>query len=325
MPSGDLQKPLLDRPTRKMSAQSPTYSTDRDAADATQRADSARSELQIRVDSAISQISLRIAALDALQTGTVPAPSPSQALAEEVTEPPPPPFQIKRRFTHDLIGTYGVKNNWRGRLALILDSRVYIFFMLAVLGIDVIVVLLELLALEGVFGGEGACAFKKEGLAHGGEKGHGEGHSTYETIEHTLHIIGLTILCIFNLDVLLHLVAFGWRFFYHLGYVTDLLVAPTSLALELYFPSAGSLIAVVRMWRIVRIVHGIAIMQDEFGKEKLHALKEVLEELRVENNKLEVENEHLRKRISAPLLDTIHETSNGNSQPQIGQQGANQC
>jgi len=119
-----------------------------------------------------------------------------------------------------------------------------------------------------------------------GAFGDTHGHTVHE-IEHVVHWMSVTILAYLNLDVLLHLLAMGVRFFHNWGYITDLIVAPTSLALEIFFAGVGGVIIILRLWRLVRIAHGVAIVQLEQFEHKFRKLLEIAVKLDEQIHELE--------------------------------------
>uniref|UniRef100_A0A0G4I9T2 Hydrogen voltage-gated channel 1 n=1 Tax=Chromera velia CCMP2878 TaxID=1169474 RepID=A0A0G4I9T2_9ALVE len=156
---------------------------------------------------------------------------------------------------------------WQRRLEKMLLSHGYSMLIVALLVIDVVLVGFELLAVEGAFGDT-------------------HGHTVHE-IEHVVHWMSVTILAYLNLDVLLHLLAMGVRFFHNWGYITDLIVAPTSLALEIFFAGVGGVIIILRLWRLVRIAHGVAIVQLEQFEHKFRKLLEIAVKLDEQIHELE--------------------------------------
>lgn len=77
-------------------------------------------------------------------------------------------------------------------------------------------------------------------------------------VGHYMKITSLVILTIFQIESLLTFIAFGSRFFRHVGFVLDGVVIPVSILMETVVSAdAASLLVVLRFWRLVRIAHGI--------------------------------------------------------------------
>lgn len=130
-------------------------------------------------------------------------------------------------------------------------------------------------------------------------------------LEQALHTTTFLLLCYLNLDVLMHLFAVGLRgFFSHWGYVSDLIVAPVSLILEIYLPMVGGLLAMLRMWRVLRVAHGLAIVQLEMNEKKtkkerkkyegeMQSMQKFIDVLTQRNGELLVENDRLKQELES--------------------------
>jgi hypothetical protein len=168
----------------------------------------------------------------------------------------------------------------------------------------------------------------------GHENIHVHHHSPLQQFGHALHLVGFSIICVFMLEITLHIVAFGEHFFIikslkhdgsdndaHNAYasggggvghtgagltsiathgdehgsqekkkkerrfyirwmsVVDLIVVPASFCLELLVSGGGSMLAILRLWRIVRVGHGVFMAQSKASEE---ATKEKEAELKAE-------------------------------------------
>eukprot|EP00941_MAST-03F_sp_MAST-3F-sp1_P000415 g415.t1 len=107
---------------------------------------------------------------------------------------------------------------------------------------------------------------------------------------HVLHTvlasISIGILMTFLIELLLLLVALGVeRFVEHILYVVDLVIVAVSLAIEICIisgtiqTSVAELIILVRLWRLVRIGHGLVTTGTDFSEDKVHGLEHHLKEL----------------------------------------------
>jgi len=116
-----------------------------------------------------------------------------------------------------------------------------------------------------------------------------------EIAEEVLIATSLVILFVLAFEILLLLVAFGINFFKHPLYVLDLVVISTSILFEFEFrDTVGGLLVIFRLWRIVRIIHSVAIMQEEKAEGKMNKVKSELEEERRKVTALEQEVLRLR-------------------------------
>jgi len=125
------------------------------------------------------------------------------------------------------------KAKWRHRMAECLESKTATYILIGLLVIDTILVFIELLFLDKVFG---------------------EGESV-EKFDRIFHYISLTIVSIFGIEIIALLVALGRSFFGNWGYIFDLFIIPISIALEIAFHDVGSFIVILRMWRVIRLAH----------------------------------------------------------------------
>jgi len=113
-------------------------------------------------------------------------------------------------------------------------------------------------------------------------------------ISEILHMLSVVILSIFELELFLLLFAFGLGFFRKFMYILDLIVVSISLVVDIVLSEVlSSLLVLFRMWRMLRIVHGIYVSMEERGKEKLHASLRRIDQLNQENDRLKREVEKL--------------------------------
>lgn len=103
--------------------------------------------------------------------------------------------------------------------------------------------------------------------------------SPTEGSEFTFYV-SIIILAIFLLNVVLLLVAWGWTFFLHPGYVIDFVVVVVAIVLELAREGDATVIlAVATLWRIVRVMHGIFEVADESFEAELKQVEARVEQL----------------------------------------------
>jgi hypothetical protein len=98
--------------------------------------------------------------------------------------------------------------------------------------------------------------------------------------------IGIVILIILLLNVLGLLLAFGFSFFFHPGYVLDFVVVTTALLLEIFLDAeTAGLLVILSIWRIVRVAHGIFEVTDEAWEEDIHKLQEQIQKVQDDHQK----------------------------------------
>lgn len=110
---------------------------------------------------------------------------------------------------------------------------------------------------------------------------------------HTAHIVlfslTIVILATFEIELIVLLVTLGcYLFFTHFLYVLDLVVVTVSLVLELVFKfvvnndllaDLTGILVFARVWRFVRIGHGLVVTTMEIETEKREAMEERMEEM----------------------------------------------
>ena len=111
---------------------------------------------------------------------------------------------------------------------------------------------------------------------------------------HSVHVahdvlfwITIGILTTFEIELLFLIYLLRERFFHHIIYIIDLIIVTSSLVLELVFQlhSKGSLevlagfLIMFRLWRFVRIGHGLVASTYEIQEHKSHVAMMYIEEL----------------------------------------------
>ena len=103
-----------------------------------------------------------------------------------------------------------------------------------------------------------------------------------------LHYTSIVILGLFLIEIVVKLYAFGLDFFHHKLEVFDAIVVIVSFALDIAYSGnmdawdAVGLLVLLRLWRVVRIVNGIALSVKIEMDEKMHHLKEEIVELKTQ-------------------------------------------
>jgi hypothetical protein len=148
--------------------------------------------------------------------------------------------------------------------------------------------------------GEHAARWLSEATANGTDEHHGLCESPYVDTTypvacdehkypglHTAHVvlrtISISILSIFLAELLVLMIAIGLRHFFHkFFYVLDLFIVSFSLTLEIVFiltenseaADLAGLLIMGRLWRFVRIGHGIFSSSTEAARQQLEILVE---------------------------------------------------
>eukprot|EP01120_Amphizonella_sp_Union-15-10_P013783 TRINITY_DN6495_c1_g1_i1.p1 TRINITY_DN6495_c1_g1~~TRINITY_DN6495_c1_g1_i1.p1 ORF type:complete len:133 (-),score=26.83 TRINITY_DN6495_c1_g1_i1:74-472(-) len=90
-----------------------------------------------------------------------------------------------------------------------------------------------------------------------------------EYLSEVFHILSVAILCIFEFEILLLFFALGRKFFSKFMYVLDLIVVTISLVIDILLSEVlSSLLILFRLWRLLRIVHGVYASIEESTKDK---------------------------------------------------------
>jgi len=143
--------------------------------------------------------------------------------------------------------------------------------------------------------------------SHEHMESHDAEHIAMERAEKALDYISLGILCILGLEIVLLLVAFDVRFFKQPLYILDAFVIGASLFIEIEGKAqAGALLIFFRLWRIVRIVHGVAMSVQEKNEEQIKHLEAEVNKLTEEKTKLATKFDYIKKRYKK-LIDATKE------------------
>merc|ERR1711998_777168 len=83
--------------------------------------------------------------------------------------------------------------------------------------------------------------------------------SSLESTEEAFAGTSFAIVVIFAIEIVLLIFGMGLDFFCHFFFMLDFIVVGTTLALELLMPEelAAQMVILLRLWRFVRIIHGV--------------------------------------------------------------------
>lgn len=103
----------------------------------------------------------------------------------------------------------------------------------------------------------------------------------FETTEpsEALRLLSICALSVLLIHVLGLLLAFGFSFFRHGGYVLDLVVLTAALALEIFENEVAGLLIILNLWRIIVVAHGVMEVSEEARKTEMLPLDKQLKGL----------------------------------------------
>ncbi|KAF2071235.1 hypothetical protein CYY_007452 [Polysphondylium violaceum] len=181
---------------------------------------------------------------------------------------------------------------WRYKLGAFIESHRVQYFIVALIILDLIITIVEMF-LEETY----KC------------KEHHEIPHAVERAEDVFKIVTLVLLGIFELEIVLLIIAFGVDFFKHPLYVLDGIIITTSIVIDVVFRDAASnLLIIFRLWRIVRVAHGVMVSVESHDKEKYKHLKHHFKQSKIRWKETEMENMELKRRLGIPLDEKIEYT-----------------
>lgn len=128
-------------------------------------------------------------------------------------------------------------------------------------------------------------------------------------VEHIFHLTSIFILFLFNVELIVRLYAHGYKYFLNLEIALDALIVIVSFSLDVAFLNNGLkrylyLLIILRLWRVLRVVHAIITAirapferQVEKLKKKKKMLQRDLAKAYFYSNMLEEEIKNLRRII----------------------------
>jgi hypothetical protein len=181
---------------------------------------------------------------------------------------------------------------WRKAVANLLETPSVHLTIISLIGIDAVCVLIDL-----------GYAFLTNTCVPADE-----GPYFLEILEH----ISEAITWLFLIEIPLSVFAFTWRFYFPFGgvhhaglHLFDALVIVTTFVLEIVLRGRerelAALLVVLRLWRLVKLVAGVAIGSAELEEETSRKLAETEDELKRVEDKLSAAlrtNEELKRRLS---------------------------
>ncbi|WPH00925.1 Hypothetical protein R9X50_00375900 [Acrodontium crateriforme] len=112
-----------------------------------------------------------------------------------------------------------------------------------------------------------------------------------------LGLVSLVFSCLFMLELMASIWAFGWHFFHSWFHCLDATVIVAGFVIDVLLKGVleeiGSLVVVLRLWRVFKIIEELSAGAEE----QMEPLQERVEELEKENNELRHELSTLRAQI----------------------------
>lgn len=133
---------------------------------------------------------------------------------------------------------------WRVTMQETMESDKVNLAVTILLCLDIVRFFIDLTILEGLYGDEPHKPWVKD-------------------MSSVLGWMSIVILSLFSVELLLLIIALGFRFFRNAGYVVDIIVVPLSLVLELVAEGIGGFLVIVRMWRMMRVMRKMTNAKQE--------------------------------------------------------------
>jgi hypothetical protein len=170
------------------------------------------------------------------------------------------------------------RTQWRRKAHGILESKQVHIVILSLVALDLLVVMAEIFI--GLFGYQQCLEYA------GPEYPYEERHWIHEA-EDALRWTSVGILSIFVVETLTKFVVLGWRYYaHHPLHIFDAVVIGLSFFTSIFLPAGGPIEEIVgffillRLWRVFRIIDGVAIALHAQHASNRHKLKAEMKALR---------------------------------------------
>eukprot|EP00271_Cylindrocystis_brebissonii_P005372 TRINITY_DN17386_c0_g1_i1.p1 TRINITY_DN17386_c0_g1~~TRINITY_DN17386_c0_g1_i1.p1 ORF type:complete len:287 (+),score=76.04 TRINITY_DN17386_c0_g1_i1:295-1155(+) len=200
--------------------------------------------------------------------------------------------------THEHFETAKEKRSpWQKNLGESLEAKEVHFFLISLLLIDLAAVVYDILEMLHSKAEDANFCLELLSLCKDNPAAcddfHSAGHSDFS------FYVSMFILVMFLLNIIGLFIAWGHTFFMHPGYVLDLIVVLTAIILETSFDNdTAGLLAILTMWRLVRVMHGIFEVTDETFEAELKGVEGKLSSLEDLHKKDEAELKSLKEEIA---------------------------
>ena len=127
----------------------------------------------------------------------------------------------------------------------------------------------------------------------GGHDGDHDDHSVLDRVLHVLPVISIILLSIFEIELMLNIYAFGCKYLKRFLHLFDVIIVTITLILEIIFhyiiedtdvEVIVSLTIILRLWRLVRVLHVTTEAIDVHNESKFHNYKDKIKQLTYELN-----------------------------------------
>lgn len=131
----------------------------------------------------------------------------------------------------------------------------------------------------------------------------GEPSPTWDQVREGLGIAGLVFSCLFMVELILSLWAFGWRYFQSLFHIMDATVILAGFVVDVLLKGVleevASLVVVLRLWRFFKIIEEFSVGAEE----QMDGLEARIEMLESENRHLKAQLERGRNSKGSKIYD----------------------
>jgi len=189
---------------------------------------------------------------------------------------------------------------WREKLGKILESKPEQIIIFSLIVLDLLVICAQLFVIEPRMN----CRTSPAEILY--QSQHSSSHHVDPTLElwaDILDYVSLGILGVLAAEIAFLLIAFDYDFFKQPLYILDALVIGASIFIEVKREDfAGSLLVFFRLWRIVRIVHGVAVSVQEKNEEHIKSLEEEVAKATKEKTDLQTKYHYLKKKYKKLIV-----------------------
>jgi len=182
---------------------------------------------------------------------------------------------VQNWFSLPLRGEGNAVRNTRESVACFLSSKAGHYSVLGLVTLDVLGIIADFIL--NLF----KCESDKEG-------------PEWDVALNTLGLISLAFSCLFMLELIASVWAFGWSYFHSRFHCFDALVVVAGFVVDVLLhgilEEAASLVVILRLWRVFKIIEELSVGASEQTEELAHRV----EELEKENGLLKKELERMK-------------------------------
>jgi hypothetical protein len=172
---------------------------------------------------------------------------------------------ISKEKNEKILRSENCFNKFRKKIGFIIESRNIQIFLIFLIFLDIGALIAEIVV-----------------------ESHFQENQHIHDIEEFLRWSSISILIIFAIEQILLIFSFDLDYFKHPMYIIDLIIVLASLILELIFKDYFvGFLALFRLWRVLRITHGIVIALEDSHKRNqiflIHQLKQLKDQIQKGN------------------------------------------